>query len=877
MHGHKIRANHDHTSLRAGRQSSIVRDVRVTSLVSYSSQLIESHHRKIAVNQELTCFGVGGHIRVMLRQPSVRCLLKGHNSVVSDIEFLSFQETALENSSHVSILGSVADDGSVYVWKLIRSGEGENAGIEIADAIRFEHPDFDKGRCYRRIAFRPGPNSIITDNGVGVAMLLLDSEDTDLRVVELVKMNDKMMVRDKFLVAKNEVPIEGDPILESLDAAAWLSETMMVTSRGGHIFLWNTDNTHSTCIARVPREKDSQVTSIIFLQPDILLFEVSHGRELEVWLVGDSAGDGSSFTMQLQQSIRLFGASNSKDVRCTVSMDPSETLLTVSNLHGSSFFVLHFNFHGRAFDAITEFSVKEPVFSLSLAPSQKANSAQKFPVPSGSCTNGEEFNVWCMHPSGVQVAHISSDLCVPKGPVVPDIHPKPVARTVRRKDKKSHGLLTQSPPPSSLGSSSTSSTTDGSLENSKRTGRPTSTVKSTADGDGSSGANSDTKTVSGGGLNKAGHAGSPGLQAKGNTEGARGKLSSLSTHETDSKAGTASDDASKKNVGGASEAFKGDEMADAILSAAKKVIAAFDDVSAQRGANERVKVEKLVETVTETASSNMERFVNSSMKKVLADMLVPGVSEMIADCRAAMKERARIDGQVGQNHFEEVFERAAIESSFSNACKEMERQVSAAVTDSMTAKYESLIRPSVEVINGAAADLTSSVDSLKEELNQFKPETDMEEVGGEAEAEDIRQVIEDQLREDNIDEAFLTALNREDLELVTWLCSKFDSSQFFLDNPLSQVCMMSLAQQLGQGLTDGDDIVWKVDWLKEVALALDPDSEDIQSVSKLEVRELLDKVKELRKDSDLMGQHPGLERELKALYRLVSSHLIGGS
>lgn len=876
-HGNTIRAYLDYTNPRAAKQSTVLRDVRVTSLVSYSSQLIESHHRKIAVNEEFVCFVVGGHVRVMLRQSPTRCLLKGHNSVVSDIEFLSFQETSLDNPSYVSILGSVADDGSVYVWKLIRSGEGENAEIEIADAIRFEHPDFDKGRFYRRIAFRPGPNSIITDNGVGVAMLLLDFEDSDLRVVEVVKMNDKMMVRDKFLFAKNEVPVDGHPVVGPLDAAAWLSEAMIVTSRGGHVFLWNLDNTHSTCIARVPREKDSPVTSIICLQPDILIFVVSYGRELEVWLAKDAAGDVSAFTMQLQQRICLFDASTDNDVRCAVSLDPSETFLTVSNMHESSFFILHFNFQGRAFDSIADIAVKEPVFSQSLAPHLKPDNKLNLTASSGARANGEEVDVWCVHPGGIQIAHVPSGLCVPKGTIIPDVHPKPVARTVRRRDKKSHGLLAQSPPPSSLGSSSTSSTNDGPLESSKRAGRSTSAVKIAADGNGGSMTSTDSRTASGGGPSKPSSLVSTNVQVKSNTESIRGKLSSASASESDSKAGGPFDNTGKKNVGGSNEAAKGDEMADAILSAAKKVIAAFDDVSAQRSANERVKVEKLVETVNETAISNIERFVNSAMKKVLADMLVPGVSEMIADCRAAMKERARIDGQVGQDHFEEVFERSAIESSFSNACKEMGRQVSSAVTESMTAKYESLIQPTVEAVNDAAADLTSSAGLLKEELVRMKPEIDTEEVGGEVEVEDVRQVIEDQLREDNVDEAFLTALNKEDLELVTWLCSKFDPSQFFLENPLSQVCMMSLAQQLGQGLTDGDDIVWKVDWLKEIALALDPDSEDIQSISKLEVRELLDKVKELRKDADLMAQHPGLERDLKALSRLVSSHLTGGS
>ena len=59
----------------------------------------------------------------MLRQDTgARCLLKGHNLVVTDLEFLSFTGTYMEKSTDfVSVLPSLAYDGTVYVCKIVRA------------------------------------------------------------------------------------------------------------------------------------------------------------------------------------------------------------------------------------------------------------------------------------------------------------------------------------------------------------------------------------------------------------------------------------------------------------------------------------------------------------------------------------------------------------------------------------------------------------------------------------------------------------------------------------------------------------------------------------------------------------------------------------
>ncbi|KAI0562017.1 hypothetical protein FGB62_68g150 [Gracilaria domingensis] len=188
-----------------------------------------------------------------------------------------------------------------------------------------------------------------------------------------------------------------------------------------------------------------------------------------------------------------------------------------------------------------------------------------------------------------------------------------------------------------------------------------------------------------------------------------------------------------------------DEVADMLLSAAKKAIAAFDESAPQRTANEKVKMERLIESVSETAEANLERFVNSSMKKVLADKLVPGVSQIIAESREAMKRRAKLESQLTVEHFDSVIERSEITSSFSTACNEMTRQVSDAVKTSMTSKYEELIKPTVEVVKDAGEDLTASVALLKMELQKVGPREEARPAVVEIRPEDTRRSIEEQI------------------------------------------------------------------------------------------------------------------------------------
>ena len=879
-HGNKISANYVYKNS-AQKDAVSGRDLRVTQITVYASQFLERHERKIAVNDHIIAYAVGGHIRAILRSSTVRSLLKGHDSSVADIEFLSTKENRIDSSvgENTSILGSVADDGSVYVWKIIR-GDGDQATLNVADAIRFEHLDYDKGRSYRRIAFRPGPNSIIAENGIGVAMLLLDGESSDLRVVELVKMNDKMMVRDKFLKGRNEIVENGEKAEGNIDAATWLSERVVATSRGGHVFLWNADSNFSGCIARIPRSQPTRVTGLHAFNSDTLLCVVEAGRELELWHVAHMAPDMSSTSLQLRQKIQLFGPESS-DIFCVTAVDRAEELVMLSNVKGNTFFALHYNAIAQAFDTITEVPVKHPILSFCMTRNEKKQSPVASVTSTSSMVNAEpaeELGIWCVQPRGIQLIHLPSKDCSPKSAIQSEVYPKPVTKTFTRKiEKIPPTLIAQTMPAGSGTAAKTKGTSSSSAPHmhsvSKRIPRSLGSIKAlppvqpAQHSHGESASTAVKNAVS----NASANAERRDIATPNNDPKAQTSSSSTSSsgggHTNSKPAPSPTTAASPSQV-----KPNADELGDSILDAAKKAIASFEEGAGQRSANEKAKMERLIESVTETVESNLERFVNSSMKKVLAETLVPGVSQIVADSRSALKESA-LSPKVTSEHFENVLDRSNICKSFSNACTEMTRQVSGAVTQSMTSKYDSLIKPTIDVVNDAAEDLSVSVTLLRKEVSKFRPSSP----GGrpdivEIEPEDIRRSIEEQISVGNVDGAFLTALDKGDLSLVTWLCGKFDGSSFFETHTISQVALISLAQQLGQGLVDGD-VEWKVDWLRELMLVLEPDSDEIATISSAAVKELVENVNELRRNKAVLDQYDGLEKKLKTLGRLVSSHV----
>lgn len=868
-HGNRVLARYQY-DVGKDKEGVVARDLRVTQIASYTSQLIENHDRKIAVNDRIIAYAVGGHIRAILRNSGVRDLLKGHGSAVADIEFLSAHERRLEPDSgdSISILGSVADDGSAYVWKLIRNDDGEEDTLTVSDAIRFEHPDMKDGRSYKKIAFRPGPNSIIAEKGIGVAMILVDGKSPDVRVVELVKMNDKMMVRDKFLRAQNEKSdmreaIDSTPV----DSAAWMSERIVATSRGGRVHLWNADSTLSTCICRLPREKSTRVTSLHAFRQEALLLVVEHGRELELWAVTGYTPDVNSTTLELRQTIRIT-EENPSDLFAVSSVDPHEELVILSTVKGHSLFMLHYNRVAQAFDTLTEVPVKSPVISFcmtrNMRRSDSGNNLSSQVVDAGPA---EEIGIWCVQPRVIQVLHLPPKDCIPRSFVKPEVYPRSILKSIPRKLEKvlpgasMASTLHKPLPHLGTGGSSTHSTSRKQMsptseplaKSQSRSGSvvsPPNTVQSRPAGQPQASQNSPVRVMPD-----------------------DSKLKSVLTTSGQPHPVPSTHVQALPNPPPPAEPTpSADEIAKSIIEAARKAVEAFEQGAAQRSASEKSKMDRLIDSVTETASSNLERFVNSTMKRTLAETLIPGMSQIMADASSALKENAKVDPKVTEEYFAVALEEANVNKAFGNACLEMERQMSASVAQSLTTKYEALVSPAVNVVNEAAEDVTASIDLLRSKISEMKA-ADVSRKGiQELEEEDVRKVIEEEIEQGNVDGAFQAALDKEDLALVTWLCGKFEAATFFETHTLSQDSIISLAQQLGQGLPY-DDVGQKVEWLRELMLVLEPDADGYDAIAEQTMKQLSENVKDLRMNKEVLMQYDGLEKSLKTLSRLVTSHV----
>lgn len=832
------------------------RDMRLTPITSYNSQFLEKHRRKIAVNDQIITYAVGGHIRALLRNSGIRALLKGHDSAVADIEFLGHEKRLEETASDsISVLGSVAEDGSVYVWKLVRNDEDKDDKLEVADAIRFEHPDIGDRRSYNRISFRPGSGSIIAEKGIGVAMILVDRQSPDVRFVELVKMNEKMMVRDKFLRAQKEIGSgSGKDASAPIDSAAWLSERMVATSRCGRVHLWNTDGTLATCIATLPREKTTRVTSLHALSHEALLLEIESGRELEVWVAAGFAPEVDTASLELRQTIKLLGNST-PDVYTVTAVDPFEELVVLSNVKGSSLFVLHFNRVAQAFDAITEVPVKQPVLSFCMTRNVRRSASQALGKQVLNAEPIEEVGLWCVQPKNISLFHLPARECSPTGFVKPEVFPKSTRKAVMTKVERGpsiHVATTasgpvQTLPPLPLGQSA--------MRNMVNPGRSVSGV---ASGNAIHNRSNTPATVMSVSAVSSG-SGTPGDSSK-----------KSGTASSGSSAPVPSTHVQGLSSGSAEPPPNADKIADSILEGAKKAIESFEQDAGQRINSEKARLDRLADSVATTARTNLERYVNTAMKKVLAETMIPGMSRIMADVRKAITKE-REDPKVTTEYFEATLEKCRISESFSSACQEMERQVSTSVSQSMSSKYDALIFPIVGSVNDAAEDLQASMKMLTEKMSEIKPE-DREPEVVEIGPEDVRKTIEEEINSGNIDSAFQTALDKEDVSLVTWLCAKFEVNTFFETHTLSQISLLSLAQQLGHGVGDGD-VMMKVEWLRELMLVLEPESEEIDEIAQTALKQLQDNVVLLRQNKEVLNAHEGLEKSLKTLGRLISSHL----
>lgn len=402
-------------------EATAKRECRITPITKYQSLYQESVGRRIAGADKFVAYAVGGHIRIIGRGSQRNILLKGHGSSVCDLEFAWMEasegDATDEDGLHTTVIASVAEDGSVFIWKLMRDDDpdeedaeyGEDGQVQPVlaklDSLKLQHPT--EGQCYQRVSFRPVEGAVLSETGMGIAILLLDTSSPELRVTELVKMGDKSKVLDRF-ISGGHTSTHGD----GLSAAAWLAKDLIATARGHEVCISSlADPKDIKKTATLDRPKDSMVSSLHLVQRgkgfSILLVAAENGSVLEIWsimpnkkpvivqrLLLDPKGSGDSFHVVAHDAkVREY--------------------IAVSSLHRKAVFVLHFRPDRACLDAITQLPVKQAVLSLCMTQNMRkiiSDNAHGLPEASEAL----ELGLWCVMPNTIHMMHALAADCAPK-------------------------------------------------------------------------------------------------------------------------------------------------------------------------------------------------------------------------------------------------------------------------------------------------------------------------------------------------------------------------------------------------------------------------------------------------------------------------------
>lgn len=282
-------------------------------------------------------------------------------------------------------------------------------------------------------------------------------------------------------------------------------------------------------------------------------------------------------------------------------------------------------------------------------------------------------------------------------------------------------------------------------------------------------------------------------------------------------------------------------------------------VAAERAAvlaEERANMERLLGAISTTLNRDVPARLGEVLKAelggvaaVLAASLTPAVQEAVAVAlpretstavKSALEKQLASSLQTGlqkpiQDAFRHSFSKQIV-PSFENACQSMFLQIDRTFTKGFTEH--------VEHSKGALAEPAALASSLHESLAEasriLSASVKSAGVGGEGSglvrsssvvsslrsptAADIRADLRALVMQGRYEEAFSKALGLQDVATVGWLCAQTDAATVLSTTPpaLSQMVLLSLLQQLAADTTATKGISGKLQWIREAALALNP-------------------------------------------------------
>ncbi|XP_058114754.1 enhancer of mRNA-decapping protein 4-like [Magnolia sinica] len=264
------------------------------------------------------------------------------------------------------------------------------------------------------------------------------------------------------------------------------------------------------------------------------------------------------------------------------------------------------------------------------------------------------------------------------------------------------------------------------------------------------------------------------------------------------------------------------------------------------------------QAITPILEKTVSSAIADSFQKGVGNMSVNQLEKSVySKLEATMARQIQAQFQTsGKQAFQDAL-RASLESSlipaFEQACKAMFEQVDAAIqkgmvkhTSAAQQQFESTHSPLALALRDAMSSASSITQTLSGELADGQRNLLAFIAGGanpkvmnpsaaqqcdgplsglqdKVEAPlDPKKELERLISEHKYGEAFTSALQRSDINIVSWLCSQVDLQGILsvLPLPLSQGVLLSLLHQLACDI--GNETSQKLDWMRDILVAIDP-------------------------------------------------------
>eukprot|EP00963_Diacronema_lutheri_P010059 scaffold950_cov360-Pavlova_lutheri.AAC.26 len=807
--------------------------------------------RIIAVNENYICYGLkGGPIRVLSQKTGIKTLLRGHSAPVSDMAFFS---------PKMDVLGSISDDGKLFIRRLKDKEEGgEAADIEdevlMSLQVKLTRQHGDPLFCWHPSL----PDGFACAIGNQVFICSISS---------CIVGNGKS--RD-IVCNLNHTPPKGVAVLPTVDdevSALQFSPKGLLLAIGsvsGQVYVWSmpgagSDSTSTKLQSKFEPYGKEAIGSIHWLQTSsdkpTLMTGNSFNSDIRLWeLKGDH--------YKCPQTLKLVSSRHGIDAFSNVVVVVEDAdIVILANSKSNILYTVHYAREkggGICFDYLTEHCIAQPIISF------VAHAADSYAKDGSS----RKVNVFAVQPKAIQQYFVDAELCVPPEEVPKEemgevesaveengaenaggspIDRKGYESPVEHGDDKLPRLLTPSQIMQLAGSAGKNSQQRQSGQGYEESAKGVSVANKEKERNLSQISNSGTLPE-------------PAPASPSETEEA--PKVRLLMRPSNSEA--PSPDARIKQLEEEVHKLKTDTTA-AVAKEGRRVeasiIKAIKANSQESQGMEKKRMEKLIMAMSQTIHQDLPRQLAETMKAemvALEDKIAESVTASVTSSMEASTARAiqnKLPGAIKgtltealKNNFQ-----ASIIPSFEAAVREMFSQINASLdaglqqqlsSSSEVAKVSGLLEQAsqltetlrVEISEGQRKLMAMAADERNQALKAARESVWRESHAGARDGSGMMGTSLEQL-EARLDptielkglvearkyeEAYNKVLSLGNVETVVWLCKQVDATAIFNFTPplLSQGVLLSLMQQLSTDLQK--DTTLKLSWIQNTALALDP-------------------------------------------------------